>query len=304
MVRTNVFETLMSSAPSVDPLRVDINSYLSKLDVKNGRCRVCGNKVPWTRDRVTSHKTSRNCVGQSDDEAILFRSLKQMKVNAEVAMIVGIKRPAESISLPKGQHPAAEREALEDKHPVAERATLLRLQPATSFVDRVTVSETARIDAALANLVFQTGMSFRIVDSQAMKDFARALRPAYADRMPSARSIAGKFLNSAHSELMERVLNAVNTAKWFSFISDGWSNDRNEHFVNYVVIVPGFKPFFLMSVSISGALQTSKNIATGILEIVEKLGAERCLAVVMDNAPSAARGDNRGEVSNHLCQQM
>ncbi|KAG3105535.1 hypothetical protein PI124_g4898 [Phytophthora idaei] len=168
--------TLLSARTTVDPLQFDINSYLYKVGVKDGKCRVCERKVPWVQGRVISHKTPKNCVGGSEDEREMFRQLRADKI--VVVVPAGAKRPA-SLAAPAAGPPAKP----------------MRLQSTANFVDTITEKDAARVDAARANLVFRTGISFRVVDSNAMKEFVRALRPSYVERMPSAPSIAGKCLN-------------------------------------------------------------------------------------------------------------
>ncbi|KAG6947931.1 hypothetical protein JG688_00015339 [Phytophthora aleatoria] len=89
------------------------------------------------------------------------------------------------------------------------------------LIDTITENDAARVDAALANLVFRTGISFRAVASNAMKEFVRALRPSYVERMPSARSIVGKIINTSYNKMLKRVLDAIPKARWFSLVSDG-----------------------------------------------------------------------------------
>ncbi|KAG6960354.1 hypothetical protein JG688_00009633, partial [Phytophthora aleatoria] len=139
------------------PLQFDINSYLYKVGVKDGKCCVCERKVPWGR--------TGNVPPTRADKMV-------------VVVPAGAKRLA-SLAAPAAGPPAKR----------------MRLQSTANFVDAITEKDAARVDAALANLVFRTGISFRVVDSNAMREFVRALRPSYVERMPSAPSIAGKCLN-------------------------------------------------------------------------------------------------------------
>ncbi|KAF4149993.1 hAT family C-terminal dimerization region [Phytophthora infestans] len=263
----NAIDTMLSARRTPDPLQFDINSYLSKSGVKKGKCRVCRRDVPWVRERVISHKVSNNCEGISENEKGLFMDLKHLRAG-RVVVSVGTKRATTHV------------------RPASPHKKRLFLQTTANFLDAISKADAAHIDAAMADLVFRTGISFRVIDSEAMKKVIRLLRPSYVEIMPSARSIAGKHLNSTYNKLLSRVREAIRSAKWFSIVSDGWSNDSNEHIVNYVVIVPGFKPFFLKSVSTGGVVQTSKKIAAGILEVIGEFGPDRCLSVVTDNAPN------------------
>jgi hypothetical protein len=54
--------------------------------------------------------------------------------------------------------------------------------------------------------------------------------------------------------------------------------------VNYVLLIPGSKPFFLKSISTAGIPQTAERVANDILEVIRELGEGKCVAVVTDNA--------------------
>jgi Protein of unknown function (DUF 659)/hAT family C-terminal dimerisation region len=110
------------------------------------------------------------------------------------------------------------------------------------------------------------------------------LRPAYVDSMPSASVIGGSLLNQEYELLFDQTKSFITNASHYSLVTDGWSNLRNEHIVNFVVLVPGHKPFFYKAVSTVGIAQTSQEIARVILGVVEELGISKCVAVVSDNA--------------------
>lgn len=117
-----------------------------------------------------------------------------------------------------------------------------------------------------------------------MKDLVTQMRPAYVDYIPSAATIGGNLLNKEYEQLYERGQSFLASATSYSLVSDGWSNLRNKHIVNFVILVPGQKPFFFKSISTVGIPQTAEAIAKEILEVINELGAEKCVSVVTDNA--------------------
>jgi len=71
----------------------------------------------------------------------------------------------------------------------------------------------------------------------------------------------------------------------FSITTDGWSNIRLYHLVNFIIIIPGRSPFFMKAVDTKGVQQTGENIASQIIEIIDGIGySRRLVAVVTDNA--------------------
>ena len=76
----------------------------------------------------------------------------------------------------------------------------------------------------------------------------------------------------------------ITSCKSYSLVTDGWSNLRNDHLVNYVLLIPNQKPFFLKSISTAGMPQTADRVAKDIIDVIVDLGAKKCVSVVTDNA--------------------
>ncbi len=112
------------------------------------------------------------------------------------------------------------------------------------FLDNLTVGQRDDITESFATLFYRTGIPFRVAESNAMKDLIKKLRPAYSDFIPSAATIGNSLLTKEYDRLYERGKTFLANARSYSLISDGWSNIRNEHLVNFVLIIPGCKPFF------------------------------------------------------------
>lgn len=56
----------------------EIGQYLrNKVKINNvsfGKCKVCDERVAWARRELSSHKRSGNCLGQNDEEKLLFKN--------------------------------------------------------------------------------------------------------------------------------------------------------------------------------------------------------------------------------------
>lgn len=203
-----------------------INSYLKEKDKGKpgyGECLACGKLVHWSREKVTSHKSakSKNCTGITDEEQNLFRGLKNIKI-VEVRTIAtdpkqGLPSPQSSLQKPE--------------------SNLLR-------VDKLTLEEKSRCDAAIASFFHKTSIPLQIADSDAFKEMISTLRPAYGKLSPSAKVIGGSMLDKQY-ELMKTEIEAkIKKAKTYSLVTDGWSNARNEHIINFVVCIPDEAPIF------------------------------------------------------------
>jgi hypothetical protein len=70
-------------------------------------------------------------------------------------------------------------------------------------------------------------------------------------------------------------------------VSDGWSNIRNEHLINFVVTFPdNSKPLFIKSIHVGEERQFSVNIAKYLETEVLAIGLEKVSGIVTDNAPN------------------
>lgn len=69
-----------------------------------------------------------------------------------------------------------------------------------------------------------------------------------------------------------------------SLVSDGWSNIRREHMVNYVVVTPNHKPVLLGTEETTGVAQDAPEIANALSKVIEEIGVTKVAGVVTDNA--------------------
>ena len=68
-------------------------------------------------------------------------------------------------------------------------------------------------------------------------------------------------------------------------MSDGWTNIRGNHIVNFCIKAPDQKAFFYTSINISGIIYSSSAIAAAILQVIEKIGSQKLTSFISDNAP-------------------
>lgn len=141
--------------------KFNISIYLQ--DFNNGKhcgkCRACQKDVQWTRERVAAHKRS-NCPAASIEEK---------------------KRFAKRILAPPDDSGS-------DVKLVAE-------QSSTSECPRCNLNEdkTKEINSKVANFFFRTGISLRLIDSNAFKELITTLNPFYAKSMPCSKTLSGSI---------------------------------------------------------------------------------------------------------------
>lgn len=141
------------------------------------------------------------------------------------------------------------------------------------------------IDSKFAKFFFRTGISLRVADSEALKDLMESVNPAYAKKMPSAKSLSGSLLDKQYEKCLKVLEKILEEAENLTLISDGWTNIRRDHIVNFCVKSHDAKPFFYTSIDTSGILQNYQAVADAIIEVIEQLGSEKSNCLITDNAP-------------------
>ena len=226
-----------------------ISEYLKERDKRrnNGSCKSCEKSVKWSRECVASHKR-RNC---SDDEGKRFfakRKFTEQSVNnASVS--------DESLSF-----------------------------DGILIQQELTDEKIAEINTKLAKFFFRTGIPFRLAESGAFKELLAALNPAYAEHMPSAHTLSGTLLDQEYQHLTARRDKILQESKDLVLVSDGWTNCRGDHIVNFCVKAPDQKTFFYKSINTSGTRQNAEAVADAILSVIEELGSEKFSCLITDNA--------------------
>lgn len=131
--------------------KIEISAYLENLDKQSrkGTCKGCQKPVNWARDPLAAHKRA-SCPAASAEEKQKF---------AKRPKLVDLNQSYSSI---------------DENSPLNTENCKCHL----------TEEQTAEISEKLATFFFRTGISLRLVESEALKDFVRALNPAYATAMP------------------------------------------------------------------------------------------------------------------------
>lgn len=208
--------------------KFDISVYLKDKSVQPnkqnyGTCKNCAKSVYWAREKVASHKRSGNCTGLTQEEKLLF---SQMKTVATVVQVPSTSCSGESkvSSEIKAKNPEGEK--LREK------------------IDSISLAQKRQFDLAIADFFHKCNVPLSIADSEPFKNMVSTLRPAYAKLSPSSKVIGGTMLSEKYDAAQKEVKAKVSKAPSFCLVTDGWSNKRNQHILNFIVVVPFEKPIF------------------------------------------------------------
>lgn len=237
---------------------MDYSLYLEHYDrvTKKGTCKSCKKLVPWNRVNLASHKRT-NCINVSPAEKEIFR--------LEVHSSPGSSQA--NISDPQ-------------ENPLNVSGGSTANQPY-----ELTAEKKLEIDTAFGNFCYRTGIPFRVAESDSFRDFVKLLNPSYAENMPKARTISGRLLDEQYDKSFAKLTKILNDSSELGLITDGWTNVRGDHIVNFLIKAPGQPTVFYKSIDTSGVIQNEMGVAQAISDILEELGSGKFTSVITDHAP-------------------
>lgn len=227
-----------------------LHSYVKQTN--RGTCKVCDKSVAWGKEKLSSHKRA-NCTGITDAEKEIFCKQTPRTSSANES----------GSSLDVSMNSVSGEEAAPE----------------------LTAAKKAQIDSALATLCIRTGIPFRTVKSEAFRSFVHLLNPSYAEVMPTPRTVSGVLLDKEYDKSRAKLQSTLTNCNELTLISDGWTNCRGDHIVNYLIKAPGQQTLFYKSSCTMGIAQNADAVAEAIIEILEELGAAKFSCLVTDNAP-------------------
>jgi hypothetical protein len=233
----------------------DIQRFLrDKKANRYGTCKTCNTEVFWSGDRLESHFGKRGgCTLQGRQ---LYSRHKRGK--------------------PSGNQPSS--------GPSSPGTVAIRPAGPPSWVDKMSKVEEEESTAHLASFLYETAMPFAVVENRHFREFVKSLRPAYAPHLPSAKFLGGTLLKECYEDTKALVDTLLADAKSISIVTDGWSNSRNQHIVNFMALVDQHPPVLLKAFETTGTAQTGAAIAECIIEVILSLGEHRVASVVTDTA--------------------
>lgn len=223
-----------------------ISDFLQNRDNKTNRgyCKICLAQVYWSKDRVKSHKRI-SCTGASAEEKRKFAK----------------RKPEKDLSHGNQSNDSQNSNTEND------------LQNLNCSQCTLSDEKIKDIHKKFANFFFRTGVSLRLADSAAFKDFVKSLNASYAAKMPTSKHLSGSLLDNQFKECSSLLDDILTSSKHLTLITDGWTNIRGDHIVNFCIKAPDQKPFFYSSINTSGISQNSQAVANAIIEVIEKLGS-------------------------------
>lgn len=141
------------------------------------------------------------------------------------------------------------------------------------------------ISGAIARAIYVTGSPLSMLEHPLWKEALHHLNPDYTP--PNRKRMSTTLLDSEFNDTKNRIESAINNAKVLHLAADGWSNVRNEGILNIFVFTP--RPFFYSFVDTKANRHTSEYLMSEIAKVIDKLGPEKFMSIITDNASNMKR---------------
>jgi hypothetical protein len=153
------------------------------------------------------------------------------------------------------------------------------------FVFRTSDDKKKEYDILCAELIFELNLSFRVSESDVFRAYSHALNPSY--KPPSRKTIGGSLLDEIYGRRKSELTQFLATEENLTLVSDGWSNIRHDHIVNFVIVKQYANgtsdSYFFSSKCTNGTEQTAENVFKDMDQVIQQIGPDKLCAVVTDN---------------------
>jgi hypothetical protein len=140
-------------------------------------------------------------------------------------------------------------------------------------------------------MIYATGVPFVFADHPKVRELLHKLKPSW--KPPSAKVLAGSMLAKKSTSLRNTVNDFVKESNYVSLVSDGWSNLRREHMVNYVTVTPNHNPVPLVTENTTGVTQDAEEIVNALGKRIEELGVLKVRYLYSDRVRVSLRSPRK-----------
>lgn len=140
------------------------------------------------------------------------------------------------------------------------------------------------IHSKLAEFFVRCTIPFKVVDSEAFRNFVQVLRPAFADDyLCDKDKLRTLVLQESYSSMYEKVTSKIKQSKYFSIILYHWNCVDGSHLLNMMIHTPENSPFFYKTINVSADSLTKEKISDLIIKTAKELDNNTFIGVLMDN---------------------
>lgn len=174
----------------------------------------------------------------------------------------------------------------------------IKTRKISEFMDKLENEDEQRINGALASFIFGCNLPLALVESVHFKNFIKIIRPAYAAKIPSRKTLSTTLLDKAYKKC---IISSKNSLKSDSvLVIDGWKNSSsNAKTVVTTLHTADGDRAFLDAWDLSGESENAERLSEIIYESIalakDKYDTD-VFAVVSDNASTMIK---MGKLTKH-----
>ncbi|CAG8443863.1 11423_t:CDS:2 [Scutellospora calospora] len=135
--------------------------------------------------------------------------------------------------------------------------------------------------------MIEGGVPLSLVDALKFKEFIYSINSQY--HLPARRQLSSHILDNVYDNVQLSIQEFINKSDWITIATDGWTNIRQDHLINYIVIGKNRKSELIKVKDTHGESQTSETILHDLVEVMTELGIEKISTIITDEAANYIR---------------
>jgi len=148
-----------------------------------------------------------------------------------------------------------------------------------NYVDQMSKPEQDKCSAAFARAAYVTSCPLSLFEHPLWQEAFHNIRPSF--KPPKKDAMGGKLLDSEYDRVKMSADDKIKGATYLALASDGYSNDRGDGLLNFVVLTP--EPVFYKTIDLKDKREDSVLVANEHKKVIEELGPQRVTLIVTDN---------------------
>ena len=150
----------------------------------------------------------------------------------------------------------------------------------SSFVDRMSVNEQNELEQLFAKAVYSSCIPLDTFEDVYWDALFKRMRPKFA--VPSRFKLSTKLLDTEYISGTDFFRGKIDAATTLGIMTDGWTDIRGRSIVNIIFTTP--EPVFYKSLRTKTSSHTGEYIAEVLSDAIEKVGSNKVMFLVTDNA--------------------
>ena len=136
------------------------------------------------------------------------------------------------------------------------------------------------MERLLVYIFYSARISFNIIDNPNFYIFLKKACSAF--KIPLRYILSNTILDSKYDSLKKDVNDILEKEEYLYIISNEWSDVNRTSVINYMVTTSQL--LFYKSILTYEERHTAKNISEGIKQTINKIGKEKVVTIITDNA--------------------